>query len=971
MSFQLMVQIQTQAAEAAVARVEQGLGKATVAAKHTGAAGAEAGAKVAAGAVAAAAALAKATAAARAQEDTLSKLARYANPFAALNAQFEREAGIVERIRGPLREYNLELVALDKLHRRGALSTAEFAAEMEHLTKAHRDSASAQTAQATSTIGLGGAGSGAPVAPSGPGIGAGIQGALGGAAALGITEGISKVKELAEHFLYLRDAYIEANNTAVKFVDSSHDVNQIVSEQIVLAHDLHSNYRTTIDLYDAVRDGTDELNYSHGEQIQLLKTLGEAAQVAGKPLESVGSLVSRLTYAAARGHIEQRELNMIMREVPEIATNWMAHFKTTRQGLTALVDSGKIKVGELLDSLITSADGIHVAFGKIQRTAQQETEAFSRTVDLFVSKGDSRGDAIRKAIDVAHNLTPVDYEGIQGMMDQMRGLRKTWADVMTEFVAKAEDARAASIRAGDAIVNSFVKDLKDAVDALPLAIDRLKEFGQTAGIVAGIFADPWGSDKTGLGAQFKLLRSIKEPVEDARKQLANLKAEQVKGQLTADEYQKAYEGLITTINGGRLPAAIKLWHEFEDPIREASERVAGLNALFRSGYLDAQQYNAALLKGMGIATAGAPALTARQAAMLGPRTFKGIAVSVGVDTAATKLAQDDGGKLAALVETQRKAAGELAPSTREYNDELAKSRELVLSLGEAQRVYKERLDAIHGAEVEHALTEGQLSTLTREATSTYDKAKAALGGYGEIFDRIKGPINAYEAAIRSVNSALHAGVIDRQRANKELLEAKRLYDATKPAAQGLAAVLADMTTQMSQQTEGFGKALAGTLVDDVNTFADAIATAASGGKVAWGDMVGSMISDIEKLIVKQLAMQAVMAFMGLFKPSEGNALDALAGTIFGAATGGSGIVGGSGGTDSQVVAFKATPGERVTIQTPEQQRGGAPARQAAPAVHIHNHFDKSVGVAAIKSRDGASAVLNTLRANQGAVRSRR
>lgn len=51
---------------------------------------------------------------------------------------------------------------------------------------------------------------------------------------------------------------------------------------------------------------------------------------------------------------------------------------------------------------------------------------------------------------------------------------------------------------------------------------------------------------------------------------------------------------------------------------------------------------------------------------------------------------------------------------------------------------------------------------------------------------------------------------------------------------------------------------------------------------------------------------------------------AAAGSYF--ATGGSFTVGGSGGTDSQPVGFRATPGEKVTVETPEQQRrGGRPA----------------------------------------------
>lgn len=43
------------------------------------------------------------------------------------------------------------------------------------------------------------------------------------------------------------------------------------------------------------------------------------------------------------------------------------------------------------------------------------------------------------------------------------------------------------------------------------------------------------------------------------------------------------------------------------------------------------------------------------------------------------------------------------------------------------------------------------------------------------------------------------------------------------------------------------------------------------------------------------------------------------------ATGGSFMVGGFGGTDTQPVRFLATPGERVTVETPEQQRRGGGA----------------------------------------------
>jgi hypothetical protein len=57
-------------------------------------------------------------------------------------------------------------------------------------------------------------------------------------------------------------------------------------------------------------------------------------------------------------------------------------------------------------------------------------------------------------------------------------------------------------------------------------------------------------------------------------------------------------------------------------------------------------------------------------------------------------------------------------------------------------------------------------------------------------------------------------------------------------------------------------------------------------------------------------------------------------SLFGFANGGDFTVGGSGGTDSQLVAFRATPGEAVSIRTPGQSRNSA----GAVAVHMHNDF---------------------------------
>ncbi|GEM_PF-6277106 len=70
-------------------------------------------------------------------------------------------------------------------------------------------------------------------------------------------------------------------------------------------------------------------------------------------------------------------------------------------------------------------------------------------------------------------------------------------------------------------------------------------------------------------------------------------------------------------------------------------------------------------------------------------------------------------------------------------------------------------------------------------------------------------------------------------------------------------------------------------------------------------------------------------------------------SLFGFAGGGDFDVAGSGGTDSQVVAFRASPGERVSVQTPSQRLYADPAGRSQGQtnlhVEIHNHLDGANG----------------------------
>lgn len=93
-------------------------------------------------------------------------------------------------------------------------------------------------------------------------------------------------------------------------------------------------------------------------------------------------------------------------------------------------------------------------------------------------------------------------------------------------------------------------------------------------------------------------------------------------------------------------------------------------------------------------------------------------------------------------------------------------------------------------------------------------------------------------------------------------------------------------------------------------FTSAFEDAVLGGE-AFSDVLDGLLKDLQKVALRQL-----------ITAPAGNALSAgISRTFPGFASGGSFTVGGSGGTDSQLVAFNATPGERVAVSTPGHQVG--------------------------------------------------
>lgn len=1005
-----------------------------------------------------------------------------------ISEELRREKQILDQINGPLREYEAQVKALDALVQKGEIDLETYNRELERAGKlAGRGLGPVQGPKQQTTPEEGSSGYQMSTVQSVVG-GAGMLLAGAGVVSLG-----EQIERLIKNYHDLQDVYIEVTNSAMKFADASHSASLIIDEQIRLAHELHSTERTTIELYDTVRDGTDDLNISHQDQIRLTKTLSEAVQLAGRSMESAGGIVTRLSYAMARGKIEVGDLNRVMRQVPELGDVLVKAFDTDRQGLLAMVREGKVGVEQVIGALVNEGQALDDNFAKRQRTNKQLEEEWILNEKIYSQRYDvsyGAGHAAQAAVE-AMKKNPDQLQFALGGSGQMRDLaeaaNKQLLDeqkaALQELFRDVERLEGPFQKLGDnyrkmtgdtAAVRAEVTKLNEPIEQAKAEIEVLnkafeigkidvdtyeKEYAKlqttlNRGIspeayklnqpiadakksledLNGAFArgdvtfDQYRKEYTGLATTIAghtpVLEKIRQPIEDARVALAELQQQQKSGTITGEAFRREYDALMTTINDGRLPEVIKIWEEVHLPIEQAGRDFAALNSLLRSGRLDIEQYTAELKKISDTHKNADATILADSIAVLDKRLADGTLGLRSHDEAVRKLTEDyatlhrtasgisyrvapnlappSGGLLpnrdmgatgafgASIVtpELQKIMAqyqsANLVPdasnNAEKLNEQLDKARQLANEFVAPGVKYEETLKEIDLAVRTWGLTEEQATALRRRAKDTLNQETEAL-------EAQKGPMEAYEAALKKLKDQLDAGDISQKQYGDGVDKAKEAMLNATGAADTFSGAMQLAFIKMKGDADKFGASVANLITGDLDKFNEAITTAANGGEVAWGKMVESMLEDLERLALKMVEIQALKALFGTDTGESSGGGDALSaaigagsliGQLSGYATGGSFMVGGNGGIDTTPIAFRATPGERVTIAPPGAYPyptpGGAGAGAAymsapTPIVQIHNHYDSSVAQAAMDSPGGQRSVVNALRLNAAAARS--
>ncbi len=196
---------------------------------------------------------------------------------------------------------------------------------------------------------------------------------------------------------------------------------------------------------------------------------------------------------------------------------------------------------------------------------------------------------------------------------------------------------------------------------------------------------------------------------------------------------------------------------------------------------------------------------------------------------------------------------------------------------------------------------------------------------------------------------LEAAVRDAALATGQLTVEQQAFEGMKAGVMEYGKTATDVFGQVKQATTDAFQRAEDALVDFVET-----------GKLDFSSLVDSILADIQRMAVRQMVGQLAQSFSSAFaqagsqtgaQPAAGGTTGTAGGGGFGGmlgslfsswmASGANGLdfrVGGAGGTDSQMVAFRSTPGARVVEMPPGQADGMG--RSVNIQMHLHGVKDE-------------------------------
>lgn len=268
-------------------------------------------------------------------------------------------------------------------------------------------------------------------------------------------------------------------------------------------------------------------------------------------------------------------------------------------------------------------------------------------------------------------------------------------------------------------------------------------------------------------------------------------------------------------------------------------------------------------------------------------------------------------------------------------------------------------------------------TLTEQLQRASQAYAAAILGVDERYAKLIGDTDTLaRLQIQQQDATLRATLaINGQTdalAKLDAIEADLILRAQKDPLSGIKIALADY----SKAAQDVAKSTQAATTQMLNNLTDALTKFVTTGKLDFKSMIDSFLADIARLEIQQSITGPLASWLGTLFGGGGGAAagagaDAYTGSLVDAgafASGGSFVVGGGPGVDTNLIKFRATAGERVTITPSGQGTASSPHLVYAPTINVDSRADRSqilADVARINQKGNQDLVEMLRRYNPG------
>lgn len=828
------------------------------------------------------------------------------------------------------------------------------------------------------------------------------------------------------------DETTNAANRIRVLTDTTAELTRTQRELFDVANDTRQSYTATVTLYTRTAQAAKSLGRSQQELINFTRSLNKEVAISGASAMEANAAIIQLSQGLGSGALRGDELRSVLEQLPTVADVIARHLKVTRGELRKLGTEGKITAETILDAFRDAETGISERFEKTLPTISQSfTVLRNRALEMFAAL--NTGFAITERVAGIILYLADNFEYLSRIiLAASIALGTAFAVMAVGAAITAITALTAIMLANP--VGAFITAVVLAVSWLVAFADKIKlnsesiidlrDIGRAAFNVlsksVSSFVEKFRKEFAPLFSLFEgLFGDISFSLEDILKTTARV-SDKIIGSFVGDfnAIVFIFKGLADIVENAFIDAVNASIRGVEIGINKIGGLLNKIGGKF--GKVEFSKLDETIAP-----TFAEIGEQARVAFLEGyNQTFFQDVLSGIIDDAG-KLAAERIRKQQEVAEAEAAAFGPggtptlKAAAVNKFEEILKlmrKENELLKVNGDARLA----LQAILRAEtkLKRELTDAEISQIT-----VLSDINAALTRQSEILESITAPLTSYKNTQAALNALLLEGSISLAEYNrvlnetallKELADVRSGLDTT-----GDTGAITALEDEYASRQAIIDQALEARLISEQEFFAlsSEAHTAYNNGikdieskrtqfqLQTAGDAFGSLASMFKGHAQQQsgiykalfvvskafaIADAAVQISSGIAKAANNPwplNLAAMASVAAATAsivsniqsvqmagsfqTGGEFMVGGSGGADSQTVAFKASPNEVVSVRTPSQQsvseRERNIIREPTPAPNIINVFDVSLVGDFLQTADGEEAIVNVIRNNRDSL----